>query len=217
MKMEHFEPGLWVDFARGLVSGAELERMRAHLDEECEPCHRTRRVFTAAAGAGRTEEAPPVAVTSRARSIFTHPHPEAVPAPPARHLIAQLMLDTSKEPLPVGMRTGERPTRLLFAAGEYFIDLDLARDGSSPGRGGDERVLVGQIVNREDPTRRIRELGVLLESGQEVRSRTETNALGEFELPYDASHPARLRIPLDSDSSIEISLPAEESPRAASA
>ena len=216
MKNEHFELGRWVDFARGLVSGSEHQSMQAHLDDACEPCLRTSKTFGTAATAGRTEDAPPPAVTSRARSIFKQPHPEAPPATKSRHVIAQLILDTSREPVPVGMRAGERPTRLLFAAGEYFIDLDLARDVSSATQHGDQRVLVGQIVNRQDPSRRIPELGVLLESDREVQCRTETNSLGEFELQYDASHPARLRIPLDSDSSIEISLPAQDS-RAASA
>ena len=77
-------------------------------------------------------------------------------------------------------------------------------------------MLVGQIVDRQDPLRRIPELGVLLERDREVQSRTETNSLGEFALQYDASHPVLLRIPLDAESSIEISLPAEGS-RAASA
>ena len=223
MKKEHFEPGLWVDFARGLVSGSEHQSMQAHLDDQCEPCLCTWKTFGTAATAGRTEDAPPPAVTSRARSIFEQPQPEPALATPSGHLIAQLILDTSQEPLLVGTRAGERstellfgrPTRLLFAAGEYFIDLDLARDASSPTRHRDQHVLVGQIVHRQDPSRRIPELGVLLESDREVQCRTETNALGEFALQYDASHPARLRIPLDADSSIEISLPAEGS-RAAS-
>lgn len=216
MKMEHFDPGLWTDFVREVASASDRERMQAHLDEGCEPCLRTRQLFDVAATAGRTEEAPPPAVAARARSIFRHPHPEAITQTARRPLIAQLILDTSTEPAPVGLRAGQRPTRLLFAAGEYFIDLDLARDASRMNQTGEQMVLVGQIVNREDPSRRLPELGVLLESDREVQSSTETNALGEFALQYDASHPARLRIPLDSESSIEISLPAEAS-QAASA
>ena len=211
--MEHFEPGLWADFARGLVPESEREPMQAHLNDGCDSCLRTRQSFDEAATAGRTEEAPPPAVTRRARAIFQHPHPEAVPprAQAARHLIAQLILDTSTEPVPVGMRAGQRHTRLLFAAGEYFIDLDLARDESKLTQLGDKRMLVGQIVDRQDPLRRLPELGVLLERDREVQSRTETNSLGEFALQYDASHPARLRIPLDAESSIEISLPSRSS------
>ena len=216
MKAEHFEPGLWTDFARGLVPESERKPMQVHLNDGCESCLRTRQSFDEAVTAGRTEETPPPAVTRRARAIFQHPHPEAAPPQAARHLIAQLILDTSTEPVPVGMRAGQRHTRLLFAAGEYFIDLDLARDGSNPTQLGDKRMLVGQIVDRQDPLRRIPELGVLLERDREVQSRTETNSLGEFALQYDASHPVLLRIPLDAESSIEISLPAEGS-RAASA
>ena len=41
MKAEHFEPGLWTDFARGLVPESERKPMQVHLNDGCESCLRT--------------------------------------------------------------------------------------------------------------------------------------------------------------------------------
>jgi hypothetical protein len=216
MKMNHqFESAEWVDYARGLVEPGVKQEMERHLDAGCEGCVRAKSLFQIVTSAAIAEYSPPADVSARARSIFRHPHPELpreVVTGGAKTLIAQLILDTSREPVPAGLRSADRPTRLLFVAGDYFLDLDLTHEVDSRSRSGRDRVLVGQIVDRGDPARRVPELGVVLETGNEVRGQTHTNSLGEFELQYDPSEVVRLRIPLEGEGSIEVRLPSQAQP-----
>ncbi len=220
MKMnQHFESAEWVDYARGLVEPEQKEEMERHVDAGCDSCGRAKSLFRIVTSAATAEYSPPADVSARAKSIFRRPRPESpneAVTGSVGTLIAQLILDTSREPLPAGLRSGDRPTRLLFAAGDYFLDLDLTREIVSPSLSGRDHILIGQIVDREDPSRRVPELSVRLETADQVRTQTHTNSLGEFELQYDPSDVVRLRIPLEGKGSIEVQLPSEAPAVAAS-
>ncbi len=103
------------------------------------------------------------------RRIFILQLPEKVrllPPVPAR-----LLYDSSREPLPAGLRTQQRLSRqALYQAGDYSLDLRLESE-----RGTSRVALVGQIQNRKQPGKRLGGVPVLLVSGKQILAQAVSN------------------------------------------
>lgn len=199
--MEHFQDADWVDYVRGLTSGAQTADMAAHLATGCERCGRLARALreTARVGLEDAHDTPPEHVVHAARAIFARWRPDR--APWMARLATVLVYDSAISPLPVGVRCGLPVTRqVLYEAGPYSIDLRLDRE-----RGSRHISLTGQIASAE-PARRVERLAVLLISGEAVAAQAITNGNGEFQFEYPPQHQLQLRIDVQADEPIEIPL-----------
>jgi hypothetical protein len=67
-------------------------------------------------------------------------------------------------------------------------------------------VLVGQIVDRYDPARRLAAVAVTLRQGHTVTARSLSNEWGEFHLEYGPREHLRLELALEPEMRIEIPL-----------
>src|SRR5206468_4291875 len=114
---------------------------------------------------------PPARALGNAQDVFKLKKPAAVTI--AKEILAGLIFDSFSEPLPIGMRQRDLPSRqALYKAGNIQLDLKIDL--------GDERgLLIGQIVADTGDVV-VNGLNVELTQGGEVIGQSRTNALGEF-------------------------------------
>ncbi len=201
--MKRFDITQWANFVRGLGSPADQKAMQAHLNSGCRSCRRTAAILRYVAKAAATDaqyEVPDYAVRC-ARAIFTLQQPEKVQILP--RILARLVYDSFREPLPAGVRGQQRLSRqALYDAGDFRLDLRLEHSRGSP-----HVALIGQIENRKDPTRCVSSVPVLLASGKEIIARTISNEFGEFHLDYLPRTHLRLYIPVLHEAGRRIEVP----------
>ncbi len=200
--MKHFQLEEWVDFVRNLSDKSNRITMERHLSDcvECSRTVTTLRKLQRSASADSQYQVPEYAIHS-ARAIFALQRPEKVRILP--RVLAKLVFDSFREPLAVGVRSQQRITRqALYEAGDYSVDLRIEHD-----RGAATVVLVGQIINRREPEKRMANIGVQLMSGKEVLSRATSNQLGEFQMEYRPKRSLQLHVPIQqSGKQIEVRL-----------
>jgi hypothetical protein len=198
--MKHFDIRQWVDFARGIGTDAD-RAMQAHL-AACRACVRTvefLRQVSAVAAAERRYVAPDYLVRA-AKAMFALQQPEKVQF---RRLLARLVYDSFREPVPAGIRAQDRVFRhALYQAGNFYLDLRLEREKGSP-----LVALVGQLTNRKDPESSTAEIPVLLMAGKDIVGHAVSNRLGEFQMEYPPVPHLRLYVSLGpTGKRIELSL-----------
>ena len=176
----------WVDYVRG-VGEAGRSAMEAHLSSGCHHCQaivRTLRNVTHAAAVEATYE-PPANVIRRAQAIFP-------PYRPEMSILAKLIYDSFREPLPAGVRAQGRPARhALYEAGDFFVDLQLEHEAASG-----TVTLVGQVSDRENPRINTTSLPILLMARKGLVTSAMCNRLGEFEMAFKPARDLQLRVPL---------------------
>lgn len=193
MAVSHYDATKWIDFVRGLVSGRAREVMRAHLDTDCSRCRRIARLLGAAAEVGASDSRwdVPDATVQMARATFALQGPDKVQILP--RLVARLVYDSFRDPLPAGVRMQHRLCRqALYEAGRYSVDVRLEHE-----RGCARVNLVGQIADREQPTTNLGDVPVFLMSGKAVIARTLSNRFGEFQMEYEPGRRLRLLLPVE--------------------
>ncbi len=201
--MKHFDISEWTDYARGLISDANRAAMEEHLASGCRRCERTAdllRKLVATAAAEARYDVPQYAIHC-ARAIYALQQPEKVHILP--RIVARLIYDSFREPLPEGVRTRHRLSRqAMYQAGDFCLDLRLEHE-----RGSTRVTLIGQIENRAEPSRRMASVPVLLVAGKEILARAVSNQFGEFQMEYEPRRNMRLYVPVNGDSRrIEVSL-----------
>ncbi len=214
--MKHFDIGQWVDMVRGLVTGKDKAEMSAHLSTGCRSCRRTVELLGEVARLGAWEAAHtvPAFALHTARAIFALQQPEKVYFYP--RVVARLVYDSFKEPLPAGLRARHRLTRhVLYQAGDYSMDIKMEHQRGTAGV-----TLVGQIVNRVHPGKLPAVLPVFLASEKKILAQTSSNMFGEFQLTYEPKRRLRLYLQGNEDLQKNIELPLSrlsrhESPRSA--
>jgi anti-sigma factor RsiW len=191
--MKHFTIWQLTDLARGLVEvGPARSAMETHLPG-CPRCERIvnvlRRVIaTAHAEAGYE---PPERAIRHAQAIYSLYGPEKISFP---RLIARLVYDSGRAPLPAGMRSQNRLSRhALYEAGNYCLDVQLEQQ---PGSGLVS--LTGQLADRNKPPTSTADLPVRLMERKSLVTSTLSNRLGEFRLEYAPARNLRLQLPLPS-------------------
>ena len=139
--MTHYGIVEWVDFARGLTTGADRVLMRRHLDEGCLECGRIvafcdRLALLCRVMAG--VQAPDAAVL-RARAIFPIRRPERHRR--AIRIPVELIYDSFLAPAPAGLRASwQVGWQALYRAGDCSVDLRIEPDLRST-----RMALIGQI------------------------------------------------------------------------
>lgn len=205
--MRHYETERWVDFTRGLGGETERKAMEAHLAAGCTQCGRRAELLgeLAVMAHADMEYEPPADVMRMARSIFQAPHPAEEPS--TARILATLIYNSVRDPLPAGMRTSDRPSQVLYEAEDYMLDLHVNKERTSRESAAPRMVLVGQIASRKDPGKPLAELPVVLKAGRKVAARGVANSLGEFHLEFEPRDGLRLQIPVESGRTIEVELP----------
>jgi hypothetical protein len=200
--VKHFEIEQWLDFVLGLRSGAERADMEQHLSScrQCTPVVEMLLKLRRATTADATCQVPEYVLHS-AGTIFALHRPEKVRNLP--RLLAKLVFDSFREPEAVGERSQRRMSRqTVFEAGDYSVNLRIGRE-----RDATVVLLVGQIINRRDPDRRMGAIPVVLMSGKDVLGRAISNRFGEFQMEYKAKRSLQLHMPIkESGKRIEVRL-----------
>ncbi len=204
--MKHYSIDRWVDFSRDLVEQAERAAMQQHLESGCAKCQRTSDVMGKLAEtteADPTYEAP-LDVLHRAKAIFSPRHDE--PRETLNRVLAHLVYDSLRDPLPAGVRSGDRPAQALYEAADYSLDVHVSREHVSREHSAPRMVLVGQIADRREPGKWLADTPVSLKSDEGIAAQSVSNRFGEFHLEYAPQEDLQLEIVVDADSTIEVPL-----------
>jgi len=144
---------------------------------------------------------PPAGVLERAMDIFAIPARRVEPL--RRRLVARLVFDSLRQPLPAGVRASNSVTRhVLYRTGDFFIDLRLDAE-----QGARRVSIVGQVSPRE-PSRRaaLETVSVLLTDRRSVLTQAPVNKFGEFHFDYEAHAQLRLRILFGKQTGLDVPL-----------
>lgn len=189
--------------------------MQSHLSSGCPSCQNTAATLHAVAAEAKADAdcAPPEAAVRAAHALYAIVRPETISLGSLVRVVAQLVYDSAREPLPAGIRSQDRMSRrALYEAGEYRVDLQLERRPDSG-----VVTLVGQLAARLQATS-ITDVPVWLMERDSLVGNTTCNTFGEFQLEYEPRRNLRLFVPLsDVGKRLEIALdhltPGGRSPR----
>src|SRR5215471_3105968 len=111
--VNHFADERWADYVRGLSPAHETAAIESHLNEGCETCNRSFRLWRAVTEHASREpgydvEADVVRTMQAAFRDWRRQH-----VLPRRARMARLIFDSMLEPLPLGVRGDSRPPRRL--------------------------------------------------------------------------------------------------------
>jgi hypothetical protein len=172
----HFADDEWLDFARHQDGAEQRARLGAHLQTGCRRCEKALRFWQTVFELARQDVAyePPDAAVRQLKGQFAFQRPKGALERAA--LRASLVFDSFKQPLASGVRSaGSEPRQLFYKAGRYAIRLRTESVADS-GR----LLIVGQVVDEDDPARALRDIAVLVFMKDATMDRTLTNGLGEF-------------------------------------
>lgn len=215
MSIKHFDNWQWADFARGLGDVSTRSMMQSHLSSGCPSCQNTAATLCAVVAEAKADaaSAPPEAAVRAAHALYAIVRPEKVSLAGLVRVVARLVHDSAREPLPAGIRSHDRLSRrALYEAGEYRVDLQLERRADSG-----VVTLVGQLAARLQAAS-ITDVPVWLMERDSLVGNTTCNTFGEFQLEYEPRRNLRLFVPLsDVGKRLEIALdhltPGGRSPR----
>ena len=189
--MKHFNIWQWTDYARALGDSAARAAMDKHLSSGCARCERIVNVLRGVDSTARGEAGyePPEHAIHCAHAIYSLSRPEKIGFP---RLIARLVHDSIREPLPAGMRAQDSPARhALYEAGSYCLDLQVEQQLASG-----LVTLIGQLADRSEPAANSADVPVWLMERKSVVASTLCNPFGEFQLEYAPARDLRLYVPL---------------------
>ncbi len=194
--MKHFNIWQWTDYARALGDDVARAAMDTHLSAGCARCQRIVNVLRGVDSTARGEAGyePPEHAIRYAQAIYSLSRPETIGFP---RLIARLVHDSIREPLPAGMRAQgmraqDSPARhALYEAGSYCLDLQVEQQLASG-----LVTLIGQLADRNKPAANTADVPVWLMERKSLVASTLCNPFGEFQLEYAPARDLRLHVPL---------------------
>lgn len=199
--MKHFDIRDWTDFARGCAAEPDRAAMQTHLASGCRRCRAALDLMQRVVVSTRAEERyePPAEVVRCAKALSALQRPRSSVA----GLVARLIYDSFREPLPAGIRAEAQVSQhTVYEAGNFFVDLRFEQERESP-----FVTLVGQLTNRTDPESALAGAPVLLMARKDIVAHAVYNRFGEFQLDYPPARHLRLCIALaPPDKRIEVSL-----------
>lgn len=189
--MKHFSIWQWTDYVRALANEGTRSAMEAHLSSGCAGCQQTVTVLSGLAATARGEAGyePPAYAIRCAQAIYSLSRPEKFSFP---RLVARLVHDSFREPLPAGIRAQAGLSRhALYEAGSYCLDVQLEQQPASG-----LVTLIGQLADRNKPAANTAEVPVWLMDRKSLVASTLCNPFGEFQLEYAPARDLRLCVPL---------------------
>ena len=183
--MKHFSEAQWADFARNVISRTEKMNMQQHIQDGCQKCDDTLKLWRSvlAVAEGESGFAPPVDIVRVVKSQLA-----AVVARASRGF--RVLFDSALEPATAGIRGGSVSARqFLYETDDYYIDLRV-----EPRRESDRVCLVGQILTRKGLDRGAEGVSVSIREGTQLVASTTANRFGEFQMEFDSSSDLHLAI-----------------------
>ena len=174
-----------LDYLDGNLTAGEAARVEAHLAADCASCAASRQWYQQVRTVASTDDSvePPAWVMKRALRIFDSQRPRAAASSISGRIkdrikdaVAALVFDSFTRPVVAGVRSTEAASRqLLYRAGDYHIDLQVAPAGAT------RPDLIGQILREGEGTfASVAALPVALRLGGQTKYETSTNEMGEF-------------------------------------
>jgi hypothetical protein len=104
--------------------------------------------------------------------------------------LAELVFDSFRQPAAVGVRSSRTSAhQFLYKSEGVDVDIHTRLDLDS------NRVfLAGQVLDSSNPNANMKDISVMLVDEREMLTQTVTNASGEFQLEFDRSQNAWLKI-----------------------
>jgi hypothetical protein len=120
--------------------------------------------------------------------------------------VAQLIFDSSRDPLQAGVRSSlVRSRRLLCASGSLRVDLWIEPQADS-----DRMAVMGQILDAAKPDRRFDSVPVVLQGWKGAVACATTNEFGEFHLDFKFEPSVTLEVKIHQNYLLTVSLPGLE-------
>jgi hypothetical protein len=199
--MPHFSLEKWVDFARNVIREDERTKMQNHLQSGCSECLKELNLWRNLQQTAQRESAyePSDGAIRTVNAAFAN---QRVGRPrSAKHEVGMLLFDSFRSPAFAGVRSsGSVARQLLYGANSYRIDIRI-----EPQTDSEKVLLVGQILNSDDPNERLSRVQVALVKGRRVLSQSVTTLFGEFQMECALDGGFRLMVNLPGGS--EVSLP----------
>jgi hypothetical protein len=200
--VKHFSDEEWLDFARGLMPGAEMNSMQRHLDEGCERCHRVSVIWKAVVSTLNqvSRYRVPEDVVRGAQSAYATWRWQQLL--PQRARVACLVFDTGFEGLRAGVRSHARHARrLLHRMGPWMIDLSVEPEP------GNRIYLAGQVLRSGRKLAKAAMIEIILVSAGTFVTRTSANKFGEFQLEYEKAKNLTIYVDIAGQLPIAVDLP----------
>ena len=188
--MKHFDISDWTDLVRGCATDADRMAMESHLATGCRRCGATVGLMQRVGASTRADSAyePPPDVVRCAKALSALQRPQSSPA----GLLARLIYDSFRDPLPAGIRAEDRVSQhTVFEAGDFLLDLRAEQEKESP-----RVTLVGQLTYRSDPDKPMAGAPVLVMAQKTIVAHAIYNRFGEFEMDYPPARHLRLCVAL---------------------
>ncbi len=165
-----------LDYLDGSLAPSEAERIVSHLSTGCKECAASQNWYlqTRSIAANDDSLEPPAWVSKRAFRIFETQRPRLIER--LGQAIASLVFDSLARPAVAGVRSTETTNRqLLYKAGDYSIDLQVAPSGQA------RTELVGQILREGEASfESVANLQLELSIEGKKIFDAYTNEMGEF-------------------------------------
>ena len=180
----------------------EKKAMQSHLEDGCKECSKVFGAWKGVRDVARHESSyhPPESLVRTVKgmgAIFG-----LTKSRQGKPLIARLLFDSSRCPLPAGVRSSPSIARqLLYGAGDYQLDLRI-----EPREDSDKISLVGQILNSSEPDQAVGAVPVVILKGQKILAQCVTNRFGEFQVDCSLESSLQLRAGLPRGQAICIRL-----------
>jgi hypothetical protein len=199
--MKHYRAQEWVDFVRGTVSEDRKVVMQSHLESGCQRCKREAKTWVRVRETASRQQAsePDDSVVRFVKGSFAI---NGKRQKDSRGFLAEVLFDSSREPLPAGVRSAVSAARqLLFGSGDLRIDLRI-----EPKEDSENVSVIGQILNSAEPGQNYVAASVALLKSGKIVSVANTNRFGEFQLECGLASRLELRIKLSTGKETSISL-----------
>jgi hypothetical protein len=190
LEMKHFSEEDWTDFARGIALPELAAALQQHLDSGCKECLKINIMWRDILDIARDEAGPPPpdgalrAAKACYRVFRISESTSRVPT------LAELVFDSFRQPAAVGLRSSRTSARqFLYKSEGVDVDIHTRFDLDS-----NRVLLTGQILDPSNPDANMKDISVMLIDEREMSTQAMTNASGEFQLEFDRSQNAWLKI-----------------------
>jgi hypothetical protein len=176
--------------------------MQSHLQSGCSECLKELNLWRRLQQTAQRETScePPDGAVRTVNAAFAN---QRIGRPrSAKHEIGALLFDSFRSPAFAGVRSsGSVARQLLYGASSYRIDIRI-----EPQTDSEKVLLVGQILNSDDPTERISRVQVALLKGRRVLSQSVTTLFGEFAMECVLDGGFRLMVSLPGGREVSVPL-----------
>ena len=212
MKSQHYSDEFWSDYVRGVLPATESADIKQHLDQGCNLCARSVRLWQMVAEIAGSEARNPIPEDAEKNSLAAFLSWRNLRLIPQRARMARLVFDSLFQPLPAGVRgEAQGGRRVLWRSGQWSVNIRFEK-----GKRRKRCILIGQVLQSGEPRKVPERMPVLLMSTDALLSQTAANSFGEFQFEFDRANSLQLYIDFPRRPPIGIQLPDLEDPPSAS-